>query len=121
MIVNNVALKGVKIFIEIIMDIIYFPLWWYSKGFFNLLAFVKNLIIDKNKSLAFSIWLKNIFRPMYGQYDLAGIFISLLVRIFQIIIRGFMIILWLIISFCILTLWIIIPFFVFNMIIFQLS
>lgn len=118
---NNVFLNGAKIFIEIIMDIIYFPLWWYSKGFLGLLSFVKNLIIDKNKSLAFSIWLKNIFRPMYGQYDLAGIFISLLVRIFQIIIRGLVILFWIIISLLIVLLWIILPFFVFNMIIFQLS
>ncbi len=39
--------------------------------------------------LGIDIWIKNLFKPMYGQNDIAGKIISFFMRIFQIIFRSF--------------------------------
>jgi hypothetical protein len=83
-----------KIIFEIARDIIYFPLWWYSRGLFNLLLGVRDFLVDKQKSLALLVWIKNIFKPMYGQYDWQGFLISFFVRLVQIIFRSIFMLFW---------------------------
>jgi hypothetical protein len=43
---NNFLFYLGKISLQVLLDIIYFPLWWYSVGFFrilkNLAIFLKN-------------------------------------------------------------------------------
>ncbi len=39
--------------------------------------------------LGLDIWIKNLFKPMYGQRDIAGKIISFFMRLFQIIFRSF--------------------------------
>ncbi len=46
------------------------------------------MIRDFDLTLGFSIWLKNLFVPMFGQTDFAGRAISFFLRIFQIIFKG---------------------------------
>ncbi len=83
---ENFALVSVKyIFSLLIKHILYWPLWWYSSGFLLVLKKTGNLIFTSWKSLALDVWLKNIFRPMYGQYDIASRIISFFMRLFQII------------------------------------
>lgn len=38
--------------------------------------------------LGIDIWIKNLFKPMYGQRDIAGKIISFFMRAFQIIFRS---------------------------------
>ena len=74
-------------FVNLVRNIVYWPFWWYSAGLVIALKGVGNLIARSWKGLALGVWLKNIFRPMYGQYDFASRIISFVMRLIQIIAR----------------------------------
>lgn len=118
---NNFLLYFLSILIDLTRDILYFPVWWFSRGLLRLLLILKNFLVDKQKSLGLLIWLKNIFRPMYGQYDFAGILISFFVRFFQIIVRSVILTFWFFCTLTVLLFWIILPFFIIYEIIFQIA
>ncbi|MBD3311492.1 MAG: hypothetical protein GF349_03280 [Candidatus Magasanikbacteria bacterium] len=73
---------------EILLDLLYFPIWWYSGGLKNAYYFCKNIFQTANSYLAPSLWLKNIAVPMFGQYDWQGRLVSLFMRIINIIGRS---------------------------------
>ena len=120
MLTNNFAIYGAKILVELIRDILYFPLWWYSRGLLKVLFWLRRFLVNKQKSLALLIWIKNIHRPMYGQYDWLGLLISFFVRLFQILVRSVIMMFWLIIALIIFCFWVILPVFVIYEIILQL-
>lgn len=82
-----------KTLLQVVWDFAYFPLWWYSAGLLNIIKKIGNFYLNQEKSLAFSIWLRNIFTPMYGQYDFSGRLISFFIRFVQIIFRGLLMLL----------------------------
>ncbi len=108
---------GILIFqhllLEYIIDIFYFPLWWYSKGVLYALRQCFNLLKKGNESLAPGLWLANLFVPMYGQFDFQGRVISFLVRFVQIIVRIFGLFLWLIVCTTLFLIWLALPMVVF--------
>jgi hypothetical protein len=106
---NSFLFYGLKILTELVGDIFYFPLWWYSRGLFNLAIELFNFLKNKEKSLALLVWIKNIFRPMYGQYDLAGTLISFFVRLVQIIFRSIFMLFWLICCLAVAIGWLALP------------
>lgn len=116
---NSFIFYSLQILAELVRDVLYFPLWWYSRGFFNLLLGVKNFLADKEKSLALLIWLKNIFKPMYAQHDFAGMLISFFMRSVQIFFRSLIMIFWLILCLAVIAAWLALPIFVIYEIIFQ--
>lgn len=121
MMTNNFALYGAKIIGEIFRDILYFPLWWYSRGFLmtvkGFLAFLDN----RQRSLAFLVWVKNLFTPMYGQTDWQGRLISVFIRLVQIIFRGMVMLFWTLFASIAVLVWLIMPLFVFYQIIYQMN
>jgi len=121
MVTNNLSLYAGKIVVDLLRDIVYFPVWWYSRGWLRVFIKLKDFIINKEKSLALWVWLKNIYKPMYGQYDWVGILISFLVRIVQIIVRSIFMLGWLVIALALMLVWIILPIFVIYQIVFQLA
>ena len=98
-----------KIFWDTLLQTLYFPLWWYTGGIKYAATSCFNLLSAGNVQLAPGLWLKNIFVPMYGQYDIQGRIISFLMRLFQIIIRGFALFIWLIACFMLFFAWLLIP------------
>lgn len=90
---NFLSYSG-KIIISLILEVVYFPVWWYSVGFFRVAKNIWRFFRGREQSLGFSIWLKNIFVPMYGQYDFAGRLISFFIRLIQIIFRGLVLFFW---------------------------
>lgn len=120
MVTNNFFTFSVKIIIELVGDIIYFPLWWYSRGFVNFVNDQLIFLANREKGLALSVWVKNIFKPMFGQNDWQGILISIIMRIFQIIVRGIAMIFWVVFSLFMVLLWIFMPVLIFYQIVFQL-
>lgn len=121
MLTHNSAVYGAKILGGLAGDIVYFPFWWYSRGLIGLVLHLKKFIINRERSLAFFVWLKNIHRPMYGQHDWQGRIISFFIRLAQIIARGLMMIFWLILALAVFLFWIILPFFIFYEIYFQIT
>lgn len=77
-----------RITLEFVLDIIYFPLWWYTAGAKRVFLGCIHLFQSSNSYLAPGLWLKNIFVPMYAQYDIQGRLVSFLVRLGNVIVRS---------------------------------
>ena len=118
---NNLFVYGPQVVIEVLRDIVYFPLWWYSFGLVEALKKVKNFIINRERSLGLLVWIKNIFTPMYGQRDIAGVLISFFMRLVQIVFRGVAMLFWLAAAVCLVAAWLLAPIFIIYQIIYQIS
>jgi len=106
---HNFLVYSGQIFIQILGEIIYFPFWWYGAGCLRTARHLWAFLGNQEKSLGFTVWLKNIFVPMYGQRDIAGRFISFFMRLIQIIFRGAVLIIWLVVVFFIFIFWLALP------------
>ncbi|MFH1413182.1 MAG: hypothetical protein ABIG10_04155 [bacterium] len=109
MIKTNFAFYASKVLADIAKDLIYFPVWWYTKGAWKMLAWIKNFLHNMLKSLALLVWVKNLFVPMYGQRDIAGFFISFFMRLFQIIFRSLAFLFFVILSLIAIIIWLSLP------------
>ncbi|MDD4901872.1 MAG: hypothetical protein PHE24_01925 [Patescibacteria group bacterium] len=116
---SNLTLGG--IFFSILMDIFFFPFWWYSLGLFKIIKNLANFVADKEKSLALLVWIKNIFVPMYGQRDIQGAIISFFIRLAQIIFRSVILIFWIIIALIVFWIWFLAPILIIYMIVWQIT
>jgi len=76
-ILNNMIKFIIK---HIILDIIYFPIWWYSKGLHYILRWAKNSLANSEQILALKIWLKSMFKPMFQDYSREGRIVSFFMR-----------------------------------------
>ena len=117
---NNSLAYSVKILAEIIQDLIMFPLWWYSYGLMQLGEGLIKFLINRQKSLALFVWIKNIFKPMYGQQDWQGIMISIFIRFIQIVFRSLVLFFCGILAVLVLLFWLMLPLIAVYGIIFQL-
>jgi len=106
---HNFLSYGLKVSAQSIWEILYFPLWWYTVGFWRFVLKVFNFWRNQQASLGFWVWLKNIFVPMYGQTDFAGRSISFIIRLVQIIYRGLGMIVVLILGLVAIVLWLLFP------------
>jgi hypothetical protein len=95
-----------------INNFFYWPVWWYSRGLLAAAKFCGKEITDQQERLGLSIWVKNIFTPMYGQYDIEGRIISFFVRLVQIIIRSILLLVWSLLLLGVFVVWIILPVFI---------
>ena len=98
-----------RLFLEAVLDIIYFPLWWYTGGALHALRWCFDLLRSGNDTLAPGLWLANIFTPMYGQSDWQGRIISFIMRAIQVLARGLALIVWLAVCVSLFFLWLIFP------------
>ncbi len=101
--------------------ILYFPVWWYSIGFYR---FAKRIFLfwkEQAYALAVLIWIKNIFVPMYGQGDFVGRLISFGVRLVQIIVRSIILLIWLMFCLILILFWLALPLLIILATIIQLS
>lgn len=117
---NNIVLYSGKILAEISRDFLFFPFWWYSLGLMMIINKMWEFLKNREKSLVFLVWLKNFWRPMYGQTDWQGILISLAMRFVQIIFRGIILLFWALICLLVILFWLIFPPFVIYQIFYQL-
>ena len=106
-------------FLEIVADILYFPIWWYTGGLWLQVKGVLRSLGSHKDSLAIGIWVKNIGKPMYGQYDLTGRLISFFARSAQIIGRLIWLAIWAVLLLIWLLIWILIPLFVIYLVYMQ--
>lgn len=98
--------------LDFIREILYFPVWWYSVGLLRAARFFWQRIKNAEIRLGVGVWVKNIFTPMFGQRDIAGVLISFFMRIFQIIVRTIVLFLWSVIVLLGFFIWIALPVFV---------
>lgn len=111
--VKGIFTASIKyIVIEPILDLLYFPVWWYSRGAKKMFIFLGQKIVFRARKLGVHIWVLNFFKPMYNQKDWQSFFISLFMRLFQIIFRSIILIIWTGLLVLIYIGWLILPIFV---------
>jgi len=76
------------IFTDLVGSVVWFPVWWYSRGLFGVIAWVGRELKYRIRAYSFRVWIKNFFVPMYGQYDWMGRIISVFMRFFVLIGRA---------------------------------
>jgi len=94
-----------RLLFEAFIDAIYFPFWWYTAGAKHAFLWCLSLLQSGNDNFAPGLWLKNIFVPMFGQYDIQGRIISFLMRLAQVVGRTFALFIWFLISFILFLCW----------------
>lgn len=106
-------MEGYIIFKNFILDpilsIIYFPLWWYSKGLLKFFIFFKKTFEEISCPFVLKILVKNLFKPMYGDYSREGRIISFFMRLILLFWRIFKIMLVFLISLVILIIYLLLP------------
>ncbi len=76
------------------LDVLYFPIWWYTEGARRALLWCVARVADANDQLSPGLWLKNIFVPMFGQTDLQGRLMSFFMRLMNVILRSIALVFW---------------------------
>ena len=110
---NIFFVAGKSIFIDIIGDALFFPLWWYTSGLKHVIENFVRSIIEMSDHLALRLLILNIFKPMFAQTDRAGRMISFFMRIVILIGRSIYFLIYTILRLLIVLVWIAIPAFVF--------
>ncbi|HZJ41638.1 MAG TPA: hypothetical protein VFD51_01320 [Patescibacteria group bacterium] len=121
MLKHNFFTYSSQIILKTIIEILYFPIWWYSLGLIETINKGWRFWLERERSLGFRIWVKNIFVPMYGQNDWAGRLISFFIRLVQIVFRALILLFWLAIYIAIILIWLSFPILLFIALSFQLG
>ncbi len=122
MVKENIAVKSFKFVLkDIVLDILYWPVWWYTAGTVKMFKKMLMFIDQGNSELGVTIWVKNIFVPMFGQYDWQSRIISFFVRLFNVIFRAIVLLFWVIIGLIIFLFWVLLPIFLVIMLLLNLG
>ncbi len=98
-----------RLALEFLLDILYFPLWWFSGGVKKAGGFCIGILSTANGYLAPGLWLKNIAVPMFGQYDWQGRLISIFMRLVNVVGRSIALFFVLIFILALLLIWLVFP------------
>lgn len=74
---------------DVLLDIVMFPVWWYSRGLILMLRRAADTLKGYAKYMAIGVWIQNMFVPMFGQHDWQSRLISIFMRLVQIVGRSF--------------------------------
>jgi len=69
-----------SLFIDTLLSIFYFPIWWYGPGLKKRFLIFKEQVKKLSKLLALKIMFANYFKPMFGEYSRQGRMISFFMR-----------------------------------------
>lgn len=69
-----------SLFIDALLSIFYFPIWWYGPGLKKRFLALKEQVKKLSKALALKIMFANYFKPMFGEYSRQGRIISFFMR-----------------------------------------
>ncbi len=107
---ENILWQTIKIlFFDFLGEVLYFPVWWYGSGLKRMFLHTWHRVRALARNLALKIMLRNLFRPMFGQYDRAGRVISFFMRLLLIISRLGVFIILSIIYLSLLFIWVLLP------------
>lgn len=86
---SNTVILTQAVLWDLVGNLIYFPIWWYTRGLKKMGFFLFHFVTGMEMRLAWRVWVMNLFKPMYAVADIPGRIISFLMRIFMIVTRGF--------------------------------
>jgi len=95
------------ILIDIVLDALYFPVWWYTSGLIQFLLYLRSKVRYAIAVLGIGIWVKNFFKPMYGVTTWQERIISVVMRFFVLIGKCIGLLAWLLILFVLLAAWLV--------------
>lgn len=95
--------------LDVIGNLLHFPIWWYSKGLLAAFRFSLNQIKAMANYFALPILFRFWFKPMFGQNDIWGRLISFGVRTVQLLVLLIGQTLWTLFVFILFLLWPLIP------------
>ena len=93
----------------ILMDILLFPVWWYSRGARAMAGYLYRAVVFEARRLAIGLWIQNIFVPMYGQWNWQGRLVSFFMRVVQILGRSIFLCVWALLLICVFLLYTVLP------------
>ncbi|MFH1456837.1 MAG: hypothetical protein ABIF17_01840 [Patescibacteria group bacterium] len=99
------------VILKLIWDFLYFPIWWYSIGLKERFLVFLRQMKDVERSLALKIWIKNMFVPMYGFYDIWSRIISFFMRVVMLAYKTVAFFFWLVFYFALFLIYILLPVF----------
>jgi hypothetical protein len=67
--------------VELVLGVLYFPIWWYTGGLVIVAGKTWNNVRDANNQLAWTLLGRYLFTPMYGDYTRSGRAISFFIRL----------------------------------------
>ncbi|OGY78600.1 MAG: hypothetical protein A3B74_04430 [Candidatus Kerfeldbacteria bacterium RIFCSPHIGHO2_02_FULL_42_14] len=105
----------------IFFDILYFPIWWITRGITSAVKISVNWMRHYAHRFALLILLKNLHKPMFGQTDWQSRIISFFVRLVQFVVLTAGWIVWCAIISIVTLVWILMPFFILWAIMYQLT
>lgn len=76
------------VLLDLLGSIVWFPVWWYTKGFLKVASAARGALRFRVAQYGFRIWMRNFFVPMYGQHDLTGRIVSVVMRFIVLIGRA---------------------------------
>ncbi len=86
---QSLVTQGIKyVAVDLVGGVVGFPLWWYGRGLVAWTQGVWDWFLGYRASLAVGVWVKNLFVPMYGTYDIGGRLISFFMRVSMIILKS---------------------------------
>ncbi len=94
-----------RLTIEFFFDLFYFPVWWYTVGLARHAKSCVSIFQSGNEQLAPGLWLKNIFVPMFGQYDWQGRLVSFFIRFVNVIGRFLALCVWAAVTIVLFVIW----------------
>ena len=97
------------ILLDVVIDFLYWPIWWYSKGLKGAVQFAFGQIAGEEKRIGLLLWMENLFNPMFAQYDWQGRIISFFMRIIVMIYKTIILALWSVAVFASVILYIFLP------------
>ena len=99
----------VRVLKDVVLDLLLFPLFWYTTGLSRTLTWAGNSITGALRTLSLSVWIKNLFVPMYGQRDWQSRLISVFMRSVQIVFRLFGLAIWMLAVLLLVALYVLLP------------
>jgi len=110
---NTLIAQAFKsIFVDIVWQIVYFPIWWYSQGLRQTIFYAGNSIKNAARMLALPLMFRNLFKPMFGQSDRTGRAISFFMRLILTLSRTIVFVLAVFFYAGVLIFWVLLPVFV---------
>ena len=106
---------------ELVGEVLYFPVWWYSQGLILTLRTLWRQWENAVDRLALRIMFRTMGQPMYGDYTRSGRVISFFMRLFLIFVKLIALGFWTVVLMAGIILWLIGPVGVVAMLIYQLS
>lgn len=79
---------------HIILDTLYFPIWWYTSGLLRVLGWARDSLADVERMAALKIWIRSMFQPMFQDYTRSGRIISFFMRFILLIFKLLMVLIW---------------------------